>query len=122
MILSRRSRRTLFALAMASAVLFSPRVVQPDTPAAPPGMVLIPSGQFSMGSFDGEEDEDPVHLVYLDSFYIDKYEVTNADYKVFVDAAGHRKPYSWVRGSYVEGTARHPVTLVSWDDAAAYAR
>ena len=49
-------------------------------------MVLIPAGEFQMGSNDGGSDEKPVHTVYLDAFYMDKYEVTNALYKKFVDA------------------------------------
>ena len=49
-------------------------------------MVLIPAGEFQMGSDSGESDEEPVHPVYLNAFYIDKYEVTNAQYKKFVDA------------------------------------
>lgn len=42
-------------------------------------MVLIPAGEFQMGSNDSYDDEMPVHTVYLDAFYIDKYEVTNAN-------------------------------------------
>ena len=41
-------------------------------------MVLIPTGEFLMGTNDGNVDEEPVHTVYLDAFYIDVYEVTNA--------------------------------------------
>lgn len=75
-----------------------------------------------MGSYDGEQDEQPLHRVYVDSFYIDKYPVTNADYKKFVDATGHGLPYNWVGGGFPPGTASHPVRLVSWDDAAVYSR
>src|SRR5262245_11230675 len=64
-------------------------------------MVLVLAGEFSMGS-DGDEldrlqadrhifgDEIPRHPVYLDAFYIDKYEVTNARFQQFVQATGHR--------------------------------
>lgn len=38
------------------------------------------AGEFLMGSEDGDNDEKPVHRVYLDAFYIDKYEVTVAEY------------------------------------------
>ena len=46
-------------------------------------MVLIPAGEFQMGSNDNdaEDDENPMHIVYVDAFYIDKYEVTNTQYK-----------------------------------------
>ena len=56
-------------------------VIQP-----PLGMVLIPAGEFLMGSNSGNDDEKPVHTVSIDAFYMDKYEVTNAQYKRFVDA------------------------------------
>ena len=48
-------------------------------------MVLIPAGEFQMGS-NGSLDEKPIHPVYLNAYYIDRYEVTNAEYKKFVDA------------------------------------
>jgi formylglycine-generating enzyme required for sulfatase activity len=94
-------------------------------------MVLIPAGEFLMGSPEGEgnSDEHPQHTVYLDAFYIDKYEVTNAQYKKFVGATGHRipyfnadwaKPYNWQNGTYPSGKGNHPVVFVSWDDAEAY--
>lgn len=54
-------------------------------------MVLIPAGEFLMGSPEGEGvfDEYPQHKVYLDAYYIDKYEVTNVQFKKFVDATGY---------------------------------
>ena len=83
-------------------------------------MVLIPAGEFQMGSNNGERDEKPVHTVYLDAFYIDKHEVTIAEYKRFVEATGHRPlPESAVRTS---PTDQHPVVQVSWHDAMAYAK
>ena len=62
-------------------------VEQPDLK----NMVLIPAGEFLMGSSEGEGafDEHPQHVVYLDDFYIDKYEVTNAQFKEFVEATGY---------------------------------
>jgi formylglycine-generating enzyme required for sulfatase activity len=63
------------------------------------GMVLIPSGTFMMGSDNNEssQDEYPKHRVEIDSFYMDITEVTNAQFKKFVDATGYvttaeRKP------------------------------
>ena len=46
----------------------------------PEGMVKIPEGDFLMGSFSGEEDELPDHLVYIKSFFLDAHEVTNEAY------------------------------------------
>ena len=58
-----------------------------DTPAPPPdGMVLIPAGEFDMGSNDAEanNNEQPVRRVYVDAFYMDETEVTNVEYKEFL--------------------------------------
>ena len=60
-----------------------------DVPPVPPeGMVLIPAGEFLMGSNASvaRKDEQPVHTVSIDTFFMDKYEVTNAQYKQFIDA------------------------------------
>lgn len=58
---------------------------------APPGMVWVPAGEFSMG-WDGPEarpDERPAHRVRLEGFWIDATEVTNAQFRAFVEATGH---------------------------------
>ena len=51
-------------------------------------MVLIPAGEFQMGSDDGEDNEKPVHTVYVDAFYMDIYEVTNAQFEKFLESKG----------------------------------
>jgi formylglycine-generating enzyme required for sulfatase activity len=84
-------------------------------------MVLIPAGEFVMGG-NNYSDEKPLHTVYLDAFYIDRYPVTNAEYKKFVDATGYRAPEHWKGGKIPTGKENHPVVYVSWDDAQAYAR
>ncbi|MBX3188546.1 MAG: formylglycine-generating enzyme family protein [Labilithrix sp.] len=58
----------------------------------PPGMAAIPGGEFAMGdaSGDGMAWERPVHTVRLSDFYIDVFEVTNAQFRAFVDATGHQ--------------------------------
>jgi formylglycine-generating enzyme required for sulfatase activity len=67
---------------------------KPEEPQAPKsmeelteGMVLIPAGEFMMGSPPGEGDanEHPQHKVHLSSFYLDKYEVTNEQYKKYCE-------------------------------------
>ena len=98
-------------------------------------MVLIPAGAFQMGSTEGDSDERPVHTVYLDAFYMDKYEVTNAAYKRFVDANPqwqkgrierrfHTGDYLhlWNGNNYPVGKGDHPVVYVSWYAAMAYAK
>jgi formylglycine-generating enzyme required for sulfatase activity len=83
-------------------------------------MVLIPEGEFQMGSDTGEPDELPVHEVYLDAFYVDVYEVTNALYKNFLDATGHEPPRYWADPR--ANTPDQPVVGVTWDDARAYCK
>ena len=99
-------------------------------------MVLIPAGEFSRGSnereigevrvdFGGNEllfRELPKNWVYLDSFYIDRNEVTNRQYKYFCESTGHSPPLQWQDGTYPERYDDYPVVYVSWLDANAYAR
>ena len=103
------------------------QLLSPDVPQRIVGrdgaeMVLIPAGDFQMGSGPGalyNSATTPVHAVYVDAFYIDKYEVTVARYNEFVRATGHRPLPDWV--SKYSPTDQHPVVGVSWHDAIAYA-
>jgi len=88
---------------------------------APPGMILIPAGEFMMGSNE-EDDESPIHRVHLAAFYIDQYPVTNLEYKKFVDATKHRTPSHWKNRQIPPGKENHPVVNVSWHDASDYCR
>ena len=81
-------------------------------------MTLIPAGKFQMGNNEGEPDEIPVHEVYLDAFYMDMFEVTNALYRKFVDATGHEPPKYWDDPGY--NASDQPVVGVVWNDAKAY--
>ena len=100
-------------------------------------MVLIPAGEFRMESNNGEEDEKPVNTVYVDTFYMDKYKVTNAQYKEFLDANpkwrkeehANDLPYvgefylsAWDGNTYPKGLGDYPVTSVSHCAAMAYAQ
>lgn len=98
-------------------------------------MALIPSGKFQMGSNTGDTDEKPLHTVNLNAFYIDKYEVTNAQYKKFVDAnpqwqkekilSKYHDGYylaDWNGNDFPFGKDNHPVVYVSWYAAMAYAK
>ena len=89
------------------------------TTPTPEGMVLIPAGEFQMGSDNGTDDAKPVHTVYGDAFYMDVYEVTMGQYRKFMQATGHRALPDWV--SEYSPTDMHPVVGVSWYDAMAYA-
>ena len=90
-------------------------------------MILIPAGEFLMGTTDAQAkriiqqygkdwekwlaSEQPQHKVYLDAFYISRYPVTNAEYKKFKSDWNIRN-----------GEENHPVVNVSWNDAAAYCK
>ena len=76
-------------------------------------MVKIPAGKFLYGE-NKEEAE-------TGEFYIDRFPVTCAEYKKFVDATGHRDPANWRAHEIPEGKENHPVVEVNWDDAVAYA-
>ena len=85
-------------------------------------MVLIPAGEFQMGSGPGtiyNSTTTPVHTVYVDAFYMDVHEVTVGQYNQFVHETGHPPLPNWV--STYSPTDRHPVVGISWHDAMAYA-
>ncbi|HMX19909.1 MAG TPA: bifunctional serine/threonine-protein kinase/formylglycine-generating enzyme family protein [Anaerolineales bacterium] len=82
-------------------------------------MVLVPEGDFVMGSDNGDEDERPVHTVYLDEFYIDKYEVTNSDYRVCVVDGVCKPPQDMTNYNNPE-YENHPVVYVDWEMARTY--
>ena len=88
--------------------------------AEPNPMVVIPEGRFIMGTDYRLPDEGPAHEVELSAFRIDVYEVTNLQYKAFIDATGRRSPGHFRNRTYPDGKADHPVTFVSWHDAEAY--
>jgi iron(II)-dependent oxidoreductase len=95
-----------------------PAAVPQKGPVDVPGMVYVPAGEFVMGSDWGEPDEIPRHVVALDAFYIDTYEVTNADYQRCVDEADCTRQITWDRAELMGGT--QPVVGVRWYDAVAY--
>jgi formylglycine-generating enzyme required for sulfatase activity len=111
-------------------------------------MLLIPAGEFMMGSTEGDPDEKPVHRVSLDAFYLDKYEVTNKLFQKFTRETGYEttaekegKAWAYVQDDkwtevsganwrkpeggetvFVSNRDEHPVVSVSWYDAEAYCR
>lgn len=85
-------------------------------------MFLVAAGEFTMGSDNGGDESKPAHKVTVPAFYIDKTEVTNAQYKEFCDATGKQPPPDpfWEK-SYFEKRPNAPVLGVSFDDAKAFA-
>jgi formylglycine-generating enzyme required for sulfatase activity len=94
-------------------------------PPFEPELVLIPAGEFLMGS-DLEQDkfankdEQPQHTVYLPDYYLAKAPVTNAQYAAFVEPTDHKRPGHWIDGKPPKGKEDHPVVEVTWRDAVAY--
>jgi formylglycine-generating enzyme required for sulfatase activity len=82
----------------------------------PDGMVFVKGDWFDMGSNYGRDNEKPVHQVFIDDFFMDKYEVTIRAYSEFCKATGREMPE---QPDYF--TDEHPVSNVSWEDAADYA-
>ena len=84
-------------------------------------MVGVPAGEFLMGNDEGATAEGPEHTIYLDSYYIDKYEITNIQYRSCVDSgvcAKLEKTTSYDDPDY----AHHPVINVTWPWANTYCR
>jgi formylglycine-generating enzyme required for sulfatase activity len=114
---------------------------------ATPNLARIPAGDFLMGASDANEDERPMHRVYVSEFFIGRFPVTNDEYARFVRATGHpapairvlplvatagpaggrddlfremAAPYVWDSSDPPAGHGSHPVVLVEFDDALAY--
>ena len=119
-------------------------VVAAQGPCSNPGMIWIPPGNVRLGQV-GVSGAEPVNDVYVDGFYIDRYEVSNAEYKAFIDAGGYTTeaywnpvgwawrvadgialPYEWnsntCHGGGIAGNEQFPVNGVSWWEADAYCR
>jgi formylglycine-generating enzyme len=117
---------------------FGPTIPNKDAPtaSAPQGMVWIPGGEFSMGANEPPDldevgmeatlDSRPIHRVYIDGFFMDKTDVTNAEFEKFVKASGYvtvaertpsredyptAPPENLVAGSVVFAPPDHPVPL-----------
>ncbi len=85
-------------------------------------MILIPDGEFIMGSNERWDDEAPEYIESTKKFYIDLKEVTNDDYKKFTTATKRETPYHWPGGKVPETKKDHPVIYVSWYDAEEYCK
>ena len=97
----------------------------PQPPAAFTGkdgapMVLVPAGEFLMGSDEGDDDEQPVHRVVLDSVYLDTFEVTNGRFAKFVEAIQSEPPWGFADQETPVVHAEQPVRWVNWLEAMGY--
>ena len=100
---------------------------------APKGMVKIPAGEFSMKTVTGDNfiptpDQKGRRVLFEKGFYMDRFPVTNAEFKKFLDASGYKPAVPdnflkhWVDGEIPEGQENYPVVYVSYEDAKAYAK
>lgn len=85
-----------------------------------PELVLIPAGSFLMGSDQGQENEQPVHRVWIDAFAIGKFPVTNQEYNIYVEDKASPAPPFWTGPMFAH--PEKPAVGVTWDDATAYCR
>jgi formylglycine-generating enzyme required for sulfatase activity len=131
--------------------VFAPQKMAPSertsaTATAPDGMVRVPAGEFSF-KVDGIEiegfndvgvdvqypwEDSPrrhhLHRMHVDSLWMDRYPVTNTQFKKFMDATRYHPKddlnflRDWQNGTYPAGWENKPVTWVSLEDARAYAK
>jgi len=110
-----------------------------------PDLARIPAGDFLMGAADADEDERPIHRVFVSEFLIGRFPVTQDEYARFVRATGYpapairalpliaaggrdglftelAAPYVWNDDEPPAGRGSHPIVLVRYDDALAYCR
>jgi formylglycine-generating enzyme required for sulfatase activity len=115
------------------------------TPAASPDLARIPAGEFLMGAPDADEDERPVHRLYISEFHIGRFPVSNDEYARFIRSTGYAPPgvrelplitaggrdemfrelaaaYAWDGPDPPAGHRNHPVVLIKYEDAVAYCR
>ena len=110
----------------------SPNVDPPSSKQTPKNMAPVPSGFFTMGSDDHGEDEAPEHKVYLDSYFIDRYEVSASDFASFLNDVNNMNGYYldnkygilFYNGKYQprKGFENHPINNIKWQGAYEYCR
>jgi sulfatase modifying factor 1 len=110
-----RERYATLVNQMSSSRMPSP--IGESTPAEPK-LVLITAGWFRMGSEAGQENERPVHRVWIDAFYLAACQVTNAEYARFLHATGNDGPPLWNDSKF--NHPEQPVVAVSWFESVKY--
>ncbi|HSS96189.1 MAG TPA: SUMF1/EgtB/PvdO family nonheme iron enzyme [Terriglobales bacterium] len=83
-----------------------------------PALVLIPAGKFLMGSEVGQDNERPVHSVFVDAFLLGNYQVKHAEYAIFLAETQSSPPPFWNDSNFNRN--EQPVVAVSWFEAVTY--
>ena len=83
-----------------------------------PSCVHLPSGEFLMGSHEGQDEEKPIHRVRVSAFDMGIYPVRNREFSFFLSSTGHPPPPSWADSNF--NHPDRPVVAVSWFDANEY--
>lgn len=93
-----------------------------QTPQYPKAeMIQIPGGAFTMGRDNGRDNERPEHRREVQTFWMDKTEVTNAEYFAFISETGYPEvPEHWLNGRPRQGQELHPVRLVNLSNVRAF--
>jgi sulfatase modifying factor 1 len=89
-----------------------------DRLAVEPALVRVPEGWFAMGSETGQDNERPVHRVWIAAFELSAYQVTNAEYARFLAGTGKSRPPFFDDPSF--NRPEQPVVAVSWFEAVQY--
>ncbi len=118
-------------------ILGCSRTAEDSAKDIPKDMVLVPAGEFLMGTTEDIEtdnfyefgfnkpffaDAAPGHEVSLDAYYLDKYEVINEKYLEFIKVTDHNTPAHWKGQPFAPGFEKFPVRGINWYDAAKYCR
>ena len=134
-----KAKFILRALAYAALLIFVTAATAQEARDNPleGDMVKIPAGSFSFGTDQKDDtaealslgipkpwyaDENPSQKIFLKSFYIDRHEVTNRRYKIYLEDVGAIPPLNWSKNNFPEGKSNYPVTGVSWFDANNFCR
>ncbi len=84
-------------------------------------MILVPAGEFTMGSLGGDPDEQPVHKVYVGAFFMDKHQVMVSQYARFLEATHQERPPDWNIMNKSQNQNR-PIANVDWAESDAYCK
>jgi serine/threonine-protein kinase len=110
----------LILLILAAAVYFVRQNSSTTVVPTSQDMVSIPAGPYTVGAASNESNVSPEQQLNLGAYWLDRYEVTNADYAAFIAAGGAEPPVSWNGAAPPTGKENHPAQGLTWQMAADY--